>query len=103
MKFEPCRKNESSGSSLISYIDISYSDLERVFGPPHIDGSPDGKTEVGWQVKFEDGTVATIYDYKTGCPAAENREWNIGGFSQSALTRVAAHLDDFGIQFEVLF
>jgi len=100
MNFAPCRANEKSHTGLIGYLDVSYSDLERVFGQPHINGSPDGKTKAEWDIEFEDGTVATIYDYKSGCDPAENSCWHVGGFKKVAIGRVTELLREFGVQFD---
>lgn len=102
MKFKPIIISETAGSSLVGILDVSYHDLERVFGPPHVDGSWDGKTKAEWDVKFEDGTVAAIYDYRSPDDPVENREWHVGGFSVEAVCRVTDLLSEYEILYETL-
>lgn len=102
MKFTPCIGDTIAGSSLVGILDVSYSDLERVFGPPHIAGSWDGKTKAEWDVKFEDGTVAAIYDYHSPVDPVENREWHVGGFSVEAVCLVTDLLSEYEILYETL-
>lgn len=99
MKFKPIIISETAGSSLVGILDVSYHDLERVFGPPHIAGSWDGKTKAEWDVKFEDGTVAAIYDYCSPDDPVENREWHVGGFSVEAVCLVTDLLSEFDIEY----
>lgn len=98
MEFKPCI--DTAFTSLMGVLDVAYSDLERVFGPPHRDSFPDGKSQAQWAVKFSDGTVAVIYDYRTGCEPSYNRKWHIGGFKPIAVTRVCETLAEFGVQFK---
>jgi len=48
-------------TSLQGYMPARYEDLVAVFGEPEGGGD---KTTVEWCLAFEDGTVATIYDWK---------------------------------------
>lgn len=77
---------EIAGVSLVGYITTTRRHIESVFGAPTWDTpSPDGKVTTEWNLEFEDGTVATIYDYKRyeeGAPALDEvYEWHIGGHS----------------------
>lgn len=85
------------GTCLQGYAMTEYYRVLEVFGRPK-DG--DGyKTDVEWVIQFEDGLIATIYNWKNG-PAylggmAEVKhidEWNIGGHSRDAADRVRALL-----------
>lgn len=79
-------------------IDISYSELVSIFGPPNSEG--DGhKVDAEWLIRFNqpDGPVyATIYNYKTGKnylgrtgqATSRIRDWHIGGESTLAVTLV---------------
>jgi hypothetical protein len=55
------------GTSLMGYCDANttYAELVACFGEPEtdIDGE---KVDAEWCIKFEDGTIATIYNYKNG-------------------------------------
>jgi hypothetical protein len=66
-------------------IDASYHDLCECFGES-VGGDGD-KTDTEWHLLFEDGTVATIYNWKNGrsycgsrgLEAKDITTWNIGG------------------------
>jgi hypothetical protein len=87
------------GGSLMGYIfDVTRAEIETVFGEPTFDEavepfSGDGKLTVEWCLRFEDGTEATIYDWKRydlGTPAMDERTtWNIGGDEFRAVELVA--------------
>jgi hypothetical protein len=90
---------ETMGTCGQGYIfDVTRAEIEAVFGKPAYDEaveefSGDGKVTVEWTLGFEDGTIATIYDwkrYELGTPAMDERiDWNIGGNSKRALEIVA--------------
>lgn len=70
---------------------ITYAELCEIFGPPDI-GPNDrdmDKVTCEWKLKFEDGTIASIYDYKVGYTPTCEYEWHIGGHSADAYNRVA--------------
>ena len=98
MKF--VKANSGSGTCLQGYVDVSYAKLVEVFGKPHSKGD-EYKVDAEWVVKFEDGTLATIYNYKTGKnylgkkegQAVKNiRDWHVGGFKKEAAVRVSEAL-----------
>lgn len=94
MKFK--QASSYNGSHLQGYVDVGYDQLVATFGEPHSDG--DGyKVQAEWELEFEDGTVATIYDWKQGdnyngpgegISPQGIRDWHIGGFCKLAVTRV---------------
>jgi hypothetical protein len=73
----------------------TFSKLVEVFGQP--DHGPDDfgldKTTCEWHLCFEDGTVATIYDWKTNNTPFQEYDWHIGGRSSEAVDRVLEVLD----------
>lgn len=82
-------------------VDISYAELVEKLGEPSSDG--DGyKVDAEWALEFEDGTIATIYNYKTGpnyngddyCKVEDIRDWHIGGRDKRAVQMVEALLLD---------
>lgn len=82
-------------TSLQGYIDTSYNDLCNCFGDPTSDG--DGyKVDAEWEITFEDGTVATIYNWKNGhnycgddgMPVEMITDWHIGGHNKNAVALV---------------
>lgn len=96
MKFRIDRTGESGiGTGLVGYVNATFGRLVEVFGEPE-DGEG-YKTSAEWTIVFEDGTVATIYDYKTadcycgegrGTDKSENTEWHVGGRNAAALAHV---------------
>ena len=72
-------------TSLQGYMEAYYHQLVEVFGEPEDGGD---KTTVEWCLSFEDGTVATIYDWKEYETPMGRYQWHIGGRSQKAVDRV---------------
>jgi hypothetical protein len=73
------------GTSLQGRITTTYGELVEKFGEPNRGGD---KTTVEWALDFEDGTVATIYDWKYEETPMYKTDWHIGGKSQEAVYRV---------------
>lgn len=76
-----------NGTHLRGSIKASRRILEQVFGKPYeydeTDFMSDGKTTTEWIIEFDDGEIATIYDwkrYEQGPPALDEFiTWHIGG------------------------
>ena len=69
---------------------ITYAELVEIFGAPDVGPNADlDKSSCEWALQFEDGTIATIYDWRCGrwTPMGEY-EWHIGGHTAEAVTRV---------------
>ena len=73
-----------NGTHYLGYVNITYDELVRTLGQPK-EGSADGKTTCEWRVEFEDGSVATVYDWKVGCTPKNLHDWHVGGRSGIAL------------------
>jgi len=95
--------NEVNGSCLQGHVNIKYHELVEIFGEP-TDGD-EYKVQKEWILQFEDGTVATIYDWKwseeyngdgQGTHYTMVPEWNIGGFNINAVCNVLAAIKQFG-------
>jgi hypothetical protein len=73
--------------------------LSSVFGDPtqYEEGE---KVTIEWGIRFEDGTIATIYDwkrYEEGTPQLDEEiSYNVGGFVPEALARVEEALKEGG-------
>lgn len=80
---------DSQMTSLMGYVNTTYARLVEVFGQP-ISGSGDGKTNSEWIIKFANGEVATIYDYKTGNTPVDDYDWHIGGNKKWVVAAVSA-------------
>ena len=84
MKFT--KDSNASGTSLQGYIRAYYHQLVEVFGEPDLTNGD--KVTAEWCLDFEDGTVATIYDWKEYETPMGLHRWHIGGTSQEAVDRV---------------
>jgi hypothetical protein len=102
MNFKTHNEDESInvyGTSLINCIDVSYTELKKAFGKPS-DDFDNYKSDAEWLVKFEDGTVATIYNYKdgknymgiNGLPKTKIRNWHVGGNSEKSVELIKKRL-----------
>lgn len=63
-----------TGTCLQGTINTSYDRLVDLFGEP-TQLEADGKVQVEWAVKFTDGTLATIYDWKEEKTVSAVTEW----------------------------
>jgi hypothetical protein len=67
----------ASGTGLVGYITTTYDKLVEELGEPDTDYD---KSTVHWTIQAPDGTVATIYDWKTGCtPRHTEYAWHVEG------------------------
>lgn len=89
------------GTWLQGCIEETYDRLVEVFGEPNCEGD-EYKVQKEWVIKFADGTIATIYDYKEGdCYNGPGQgthytkvtDWHIGGRDQRAVTLVQEALN----------
>jgi hypothetical protein len=77
------------GTSLQGYIRAYYHQLVEVFGEPdHGPNANMDKVTAEWCLEFEDGTVATIYDWKEYETPMGLHRWHIGGKDYNAVDRV---------------
>lgn len=101
MKFETGTHVRTSMSSLRGYVNANFWDLVEKFGEPTYNESfGEDKVDVEWCIEFDDGTIATIYnwkDYDGGqrCRSDVNYRWHIGGFSNQAVDAVQAVVGGF--------
>lgn len=77
-------------SSLKGEFPITYAELVEIFGKPNY--GPNNydmdKVTCEWMIEFEDGTKASIYDYKTGRTPMGEYDWHIGGYNGASFDRV---------------
>ena len=85
MKFT--NEADVNGTCLQGYMQAYYHQLVEVFGEPEGGGD---KTTVEWCLAFEDGTVATIYDWKEYETPTGLYHWHIGGKNNLAVARVTS-------------
>jgi hypothetical protein len=93
MFMQHTRTTDINGTSLKGAVAASFDKLVEVFGQPCLLDPPSSieKVTTEWRIKFKDGTVATIYDWKNYGyvpPRDEKVAWHVGGFSSEALTHV---------------
>ncbi len=95
-----------SGTHLQGNVGATYQELVEIFGEPtrfEWSNESDNKVDAQWSIKFEDGTVATIYNYKNGLNylGAEGKRvseismWNVGGYDERAVTLVNDEVIDW--------
>lgn len=65
-----------SGTSLKGYVRTTFKNIVNIIGEPTC--YPDEKVNVEWVIKFNDGRVATLYDYYQDGRTAGNFNWHIG-------------------------
>jgi len=88
------------GTCLQAEIVTTYSNLKKLFGKPMV--GDECKIDAEWVVEFEDGTVATIYNWKdgenyngaSGVPKTKIRHWHIGGFDLKSVEKVTQLLGE---------
>jgi hypothetical protein len=85
MKFTQGTWTEANGTCLQGHVEAYYHQLVAVFGEPEGGGD---KTTVEWVLSFEDGTVATIYDWKEYETPTDLYRWHIGGRNSRAVDLV---------------
>ena len=82
---------KSVGTSLQGYVEATRSFLELLLGEPTEYGEGD-KVTTEWAVEFDNGVIATIYDwkrYEMGAPEMDEViEWHIGGNGNEAVYQV---------------
>ena len=80
---------DANRTCLQGYVEAYYHQLVEVFGEPEGGGD---KTTVEWCLQFEDGTIATIYDWKEYETPIGLYHWHIGGHNNLAVARVTRAL-----------
>jgi len=77
----------------MGYIDTNYTLLVRCFGEPLDSSYCDGKVKAEWVVEFDDGTVGTIYDYKSPRTPQQNTCWHVGGHDKKVVAMIQLRLN----------
>lgn len=90
---------------LLGYCEAhtTFADLCSIFGKP--DTGDEYKVDAQWSIKFDDGKVASIYNYKTGknylgkegfkTEDLRGEDWHIGGKDPIVVERVHKIVRDF--------
>ena len=85
---EATRTQETAGTWLQGHTTTTRDNLEAVFGLPTVYEEGD-KVTIEWGLRFEDGTLATIYDWK------RSPGWSVGGYSPKAVELVQQFIRGF--------
>jgi hypothetical protein len=75
------------GTSFKGTVYTTYDELVSKFGEPR-GPSADNKVKAEWIIEGEDGTVATIYDWKLDNIPKDLYHWHVGGSTHKALDLV---------------
>lgn len=81
--------NKMVGTHFFGAIDgISFEELTELFGTPI--SSDDDETHVQWLIEFEDGLIATIYDYNQKIKDIKSDKiiWCVGGYDSRVMDRI---------------
>ena len=98
--FTRCNFDDVDFTSLQGYIRTTYDQLKSVLGDPvYEDG--DDKVTCEWIIKFSDGTVATVYDWKESSTPKGEYEWHIGGHNQKSVAAILKIFQSAGIRANV--
>ena len=65
-----------NGTSLVGYVRTTYTNLVANLGEPETGWD---KSTTHWTIEASDGTVCTIYDWKTDFTPQCEYDWHIGG------------------------
>jgi hypothetical protein len=93
MEFTTASPAEINWSYRKGEITTTLGNLRKIFGDPCME-EPTQWDKIGyeWRLKFADGTISTIYDWKryTDEPLGEDEvfTFNIGGFNSNSVLRV---------------
>ena len=71
------------GTSFKGTVSTTYDLLVSKLGEPR-GPSADNKVKAEWIIEGEDGTVATIYDWKLDKIPTDLHEWHVGGITYKA-------------------
>lgn len=98
MRFKNVSDSQLSiGTSFIGSYTTTREHLEKVFGKPSVTYGEGHKVTVEWILEFEDGNVATIYDwkrYEEGTPDwDEVYSWHIGGKTATSVDLIKTALE----------
>lgn len=79
-------RSKANGTSLRGYIYTTYDNIVEHFGEPE---HTSGKTNVEWLIEFDDGLVATLYDWKLNTCPKKDYNWHIGAHKGIVVNRLA--------------
>ena len=89
----------ANGTSFKGTVVTTYSKLVDSFGLPNFGPNDMDRDKVTceWILKFDDDTIATVYEWKNGFTPLGQHEWHIGGRTSTSVDRVLEVLDSVNI------
>ncbi len=94
--FIACDSINVVGTHFQGVVKTTYDKLVNILGEPtSFDASPYEKVNASWSIemKDEDKTVFTVYNWKDGYVPTEEYDWHIGGFDENAYLTALDVLD----------
>lgn len=89
MKHRKATWQEYNLTSRRGFVSVTLAEIEAAFGAHH---ETDTLSHFEWDIMFENGVVATIYDHNWARKSqlrSERFDWHVGGHSDEALVLVA--------------
>ena len=94
--FIACDSIDVNGTHFQGVVKTTYDKIVKVLGEPtSYDASPYEKVNASWSIemKDEDKTVFTVYNWKDGYIPTDKYEWHVGGFDFNSVDLVQGVLD----------
>jgi len=88
MKFKTGNHVNINNTSYMGLVWTTYDHISSVLGFPTRKDDGDDKVTCEWDIEFEDGSVATIYDWKTDRTPKGLYDWHIGGHEKEIVAKV---------------
>ena len=87
--FKKVPSSKANGTSYKGEVETYYHKLLEVFGKPTVTSTNVwDKVTCEWVIQFEDGLIATVYDWKVGETPMDLYDWHIGGTSSEVVKRI---------------
>ena len=83
LNFKVSSEKDANGTCKQGMIDTDYSLIVKYLGEPVILNGD--KSQAEWVIEFEDGVIATLYDWKESIAKETVTLWTIGGNSKKAV------------------
>jgi hypothetical protein len=77
-----------NGTHFLGNVYTTYEELCEYFGDPTEEDTGMDKVNCQWILKFQDGTIATIYDWDLSSTPKRLYHWHVGGFNSKAVEYV---------------
>lgn len=88
--------NPVGGSRKGTLSNVPYDEIVNVFGNPSWFSDDEGsKVQAEWDIRFDNGVRASIYDYKSLMPLNSILNWSIGGNSPHSAYEVYKIMGNF--------